>query len=79
VVGLMACDRSGPAIRHQVLIYPATDLTLSSPSLEENAHAPVIGKRDVVAARDHYLGGQDPRDPYASPLLAPTSAVCRRP
>ncbi|MCU1694805.1 MAG: putative lipase [Mycobacterium sp.] len=70
VVALMARDRSGPAIGHQVLLYPATDLTLSSPSLQENARAPVISKRDVVASRDHYLGGQDPRHPYASPLLA---------
>ena len=71
VVALMARDRSGPAIHHQVLIYPATDLTLSSASLEENARAPIIGKRDVVVSRDRYLGGQNPEHPYASPLLAP--------
>lgn len=74
VVTLMARDRSGPAIAFQALLYPATDLTLGSPSIEENAHAPVIGKADVLAFRDHYLGAQDPRDPYASPLFAPDHA-----
>ncbi|MCU1472508.1 alpha/beta hydrolase [Amnibacterium sp.] len=70
VVSLMARDRSGPSIAFQGLLYPATDLTASSPSIDENAHAPVLTKRDVLAFRDHYLGGQDPRNPYASPLLA---------
>ena len=71
VVSLMARDRSGPAIAFQGLVYPATDLTLSSPSVDENAHAPILSKADCVAFRDHYLGGQDPRQPYASPLHAP--------
>jgi acetyl esterase/lipase len=70
VVALMARDRSGPAIAHQALLYPATDLTLSSPSVEENADAPILTRADCVAFRDHYLGGQDPRQPYASPLFA---------
>jgi acetyl esterase/lipase len=70
VVSLMARDRSGPAIAQQSLLYPATDLTLSSPSIDENAHAPVLSRADCTAFRDHYLGGQDPRQPYASPLHA---------
>jgi acetyl esterase/lipase len=71
VVSLMSRDRSGPAIGFQGLLYPATDLTLGSPSIEENAHAPILSRDDVSAFRDHYLGGQDPTDPYASPLHAP--------
>jgi len=71
VVSLMARDRNGPRIAHQGLIYPATDLTLGSPSIQENAHAPVLSHADVRAFRDHYLGSQDPRQPYASPLFAP--------
>jgi acetyl esterase/lipase len=70
VVSLMARDRSGPRIAHQGLIYPSVDLTMSSPSIEENAHAPVLSKADCLAFRDHYLGGQDQRQPYASPLFA---------
>jgi acetyl esterase/lipase len=30
----------------------------------------VLTKADCVAFRDLYLGGQDPRDPYVSPLFA---------
>ena len=70
VTTLMARDRSGPALAFQGLVYPATDLTGSSPSLDENADAPILSKADTTAYRDHYLGDADPRDPYASPLFA---------
>jgi acetyl esterase/lipase len=70
VVSLMARDRSGPRIAHQGLVYPAVDLTMSSPSIEENASAPILTKADCLAFRDHYLGDQDQRQPYASPLFA---------
>ncbi|MCW2508868.1 MAG: putative lipase [Modestobacter sp.] len=70
VVSLMARDRSGPAIAHQGLLYPATDLTMASASIEENASAPVLTKADMLAFRAHYLGDADPRQPYASPLFA---------
>lgn len=70
VVALMARDRNGPRIAFQGLVYPATDLTLSSPSIDENANAPVLTKADCVAFRDHYLGGQDRHDPLVSPLFA---------
>jgi acetyl esterase len=71
VVALMARDRSGPPIRFQALIYPATDLTWSSWSVEQNAQAPIVTKADCIAFRDHYLGDQDPSEPYISPLCAP--------
>jgi acetyl esterase len=71
VVALMARDRSGPSIAFQGLLYPATDLTMASPSIEENAHAPVLTKADMLAFRAHYLGEQDLQQPYASPLFAP--------
>jgi len=71
VVALMARDRSGPSIAFQGLIYPVTDLTMGSPSIEENATAPILTKADMMAFRKHYLAGQDPAHPYASPLLAP--------
>jgi acetyl esterase len=74
VVCLMARDRGGPRIAHQGLVYPAVDLTMSSPSIEENAHAPVLTKADCLAFRDHYLGEQDKTQPYASPLFAPDHA-----
>ena len=71
VVTLMARDRSGPGIAYQALLYPATDLTFGSPSIAENASAPILTRADMVAYRDHYLGDQDRAHPYASPLLAP--------
>ncbi|MGM1058348.1 alpha/beta hydrolase [Saccharothrix sp. Mg75] len=71
VVALMARDRSGPALAFQGLLYPATDLTGSSPSIDENAHAPILTRDDVFAFRDHYLGSADPAQPYVSPLHAP--------
>jgi acetyl esterase len=70
VVSLMSRDRSGPRIGFQGLLYPAADLSLGSPSIQANAHAPILTREDVIAFRDHYLGGQDPRQPYASPLFA---------
>jgi acetyl esterase len=71
VVSLLARDRSGPSIRHQTLVYPATDLTLTSPSLAANALKPILTRTDVDAYVGLYLGGADAaRDVRASPLLA---------
>ena len=67
----MARDRSGPRIAHQGLVYPSVDLTLSSPSMDEEADAPFFTRADAHAFREHHLGGQDPRAPCASPLFAP--------
>lgn len=75
VTALQCRDAGGPALLHQVLIYPATDLTMRSPSLISNADAPILDRRAVDAFREHYLGADAlhtaPEDPLASPLLAP--------
>ncbi|WP_299448068.1 alpha/beta hydrolase [uncultured Phycicoccus sp.] len=69
VVAQVMRDHAMTNLRHQALIYPATDLTMASPSLEEHADAPVLTRRSVDAFRDHYLSpGADPRDPLVSPL-----------
>jgi acetyl esterase len=53
----------------QALVYPVTDLTLSSPSLTEYATAPRLTSRSMEAFRDHYAGPvPDLRDPLLSPL-----------
>jgi acetyl esterase len=70
VVTLLARDRVGPRIAHQGLIYPAVDMTMASPSIEENAHAPILTRTDMIAFRAHYLDESDHRNPLASPLLA---------
>jgi acetyl esterase len=69
-VALAARDAGEPRISHQALIYPGLDLTLSSPSIHEHAHAPVLTRANIVAFRRHYLpDGANPRDPMLSPLF----------
>ncbi|KRE52706.1 alpha/beta hydrolase [Phycicoccus sp. Soil748] len=63
-------DRGDSPVRHQALIYPATDMTLASPSMDENADAPMLTRASVVAFREHYLPpGHDHTDPLVSPLF----------
>jgi acetyl esterase/lipase len=58
-------------LRHQVLVYPAVDLTLSSPSIAARPHAPVLPRANIDRFLAHYLDGSDlaPDDPAVSPLL----------
>ncbi|MCC9144466.1 MULTISPECIES: alpha/beta hydrolase [unclassified Arthrobacter] len=71
VLTLMTRDRSGPAISFQGLIYPATDMTLGSASIGENAHAPILTEEDIHRYGSLYVPDpEDRRNPYASPLLA---------
>ena len=70
VVSQQAHRRGGPALAAQVLLYPATDATFGSPSIDEHAEAIVLTRDDMVAFVDHYLGDADPTDPRVSPLFA---------
>jgi acetyl esterase len=71
VVAQMARDRGGPTLSRQFLIYPITDLRMTSPSYEENANAPFLTRDDMIWFRSHYLReAKDITDPLASPLLA---------
>ncbi len=75
VVSLLARDADGPAIAALALVYPATDATLSSPSIRRLAHAPILDLDDILGYRGHYLGPDgDPTDPRVSPLLATSCA-----
>jgi len=67
VACLMARDRGGPAISHQVLIYPATDMTSVPPA---TANTPFLTAPEMHAYRVHYLADADPSDSRLSPLLA---------
>jgi acetyl esterase len=67
VVCLMARDRGGPAIAHQALLYPPTDLTRESSS---GPDALIIPASETRAYRRLYLGDTDPHDNRVSPLLA---------
>jgi acetyl esterase len=71
-VALMARDRNGPPIRFQLLEIPVTDLTMSQPSITENANGPVLTRAAVAHYVGLYLADiNDATHPYASPLHAP--------
>ena len=71
VVSLMARDRNGPAIVHQWLDVPATDLTMSQPSVHNTPDGYLLTYSDMVEYRDSYLPDISlATEPYASPLHA---------
>jgi len=71
-VTLMARERGGPPLIFQLLIYPVTDATGSSPSMIENAEGYGLTRADMIWFTNHYLNNEDEqKDPLASPLLAP--------
>lgn len=71
VVCLVERDRGGRQPDFQLLIYPGTDMTMSQPSVEENAEGYLLEKEQMVWFNDHYVPNpQDRSDPRASPLLA---------
>ena len=59
-----------------VLISPWTDLALTGDSLRSNATAdPMMDVAALPAIAGYYLGGADPRNPYASPLYGDASGL----
>lgn len=75
VVSLMARDAGGPALLHQALIYPATDLTAGvgeTASYQANTRGIVLSNADMAVFNELYLEpGADTRDWRLSPLYAP--------
>ena len=71
VVALLARDAGDPKLRFQLLLYPVTDHTFSSPSYQENGAGYMLSRDDMEWYRDHYLRTEADRShPHASPLLA---------
>src|SRR5262249_3064609 len=71
VVAQLARDRGGPRLRHQVLIYPATDPVMDFPSHAENASGYLLTREAMAWFYDHYLHTPaDRTDPLAAPLRA---------
>jgi acetyl esterase len=72
VISLMARDRKGPRIRHQMLIYPVTDAAMDTPSYKEfTADGFVLSKLDMEWFWGYYLANKrDGENPYASPSRA---------
>jgi acetyl esterase len=70
VVALRARDAGGPPVAFQLLVYPATDLTRSSPSHKENGEGYLLTSDLMTWFMDHYFGpGGDLRHPDASPVF----------
>jgi acetyl esterase len=69
---LRARDEGGPALRYQVLLYPALDPRMATGSYAEHAEDPFLSRDEMAWYWDRYLGS-DPgarSDPSAAPALA---------
>lgn len=79
LVALRARDEGGPALRHQLLVYPCTDLRMPHPSIDENGEGYFLTKATMEWFTDHYLGPDrshgDPADPTVSPAAADLAGV----
>ena len=63
-------DEGAPLPAAAVGLSPWTDLTLSGESIRRNAEAdPMLNAGQARFLADCYLGGADPKNPYASPLF----------
>ena len=71
VTTLMARERGGPALRHQLLIYPVTDRDFETGSYRENAEGYVLSRALMIWFWEHYFANEsDARNAYAAPLQA---------
>ena len=61
----------GLPLRHQLLVYPVTDCTMTSTSYADNAEGYLLTADSMDWFIGHYLsGGADAKDPRVSPLYA---------
>jgi acetyl esterase len=77
VAAIAARDRGGPALRLQLLIYPAVDFAAQSASYTSEADILPLTDKAMVWFQDHYLGSDKraaAQDWRASPLRAPSHA-----
>ncbi len=62
-VAILSRDRRGPALRHQLLIYPVTDLNYERASYKDNGGGEYfLGEAGMRWFWGHYLGDLDARD-----------------
>lgn len=73
-VSLWARDSSGPSIDLQILLYPVLDADPESDFASRTAHGDdprLLSRQDMAWFSEMYLAnGQDPSNPYVSPLRA---------
>ncbi len=71
VAAIAARDSGSPELAAQVLLYPVTDATMSSPSMDELAAGRMLTRDSLGWMYDQYLpAGADRSDPRASVVLA---------
>jgi acetyl esterase len=71
-VTLLAKDKGGPLLAHQLLVYPNTDYLSDTPSVRENTDPLLFNSTSVDWYWRHYLNSpEDGAHPLASPLRAP--------
>lgn len=78
LAAVLANQRPG-TFRLQVLIYPATDLTMGHPSVTENGDGYLLTKDAMTWFTGHYLAGADPLQPSVSPLYADEAVLAAAP
>ncbi len=72
MVALVARGRGGPALAFQLVIYPATDLRMNTPSIAENGAGYGLDTAEMIWFGNHYMRDDaDKLNPLVSPLLAP--------
>jgi acetyl esterase len=69
VTAIRARDE-GVALRHQLLVYPVTDLAATFPSRVSNGEGYFLTKDAMDWFESSYLGDHEPHDPAVSPLYA---------
>ena len=70
-VCLMAREKGGPSLTHQLLIYPVVDLfSMDTASYRDHGEGYLLTAAGMFYYRNHYLPNrEDGKNPYASPLL----------
>lgn len=66
-VAIRARDEGGPALRHQLLIYPVTDIDFTRPSYVENGSGAMFLSKDMMRwFWQHYVGDIDSAHSHAA-------------
>jgi acetyl esterase len=69
-VTLMAKDRGGPSLAHQLMVYPVTDQRMATESYEFFKVGFRLTAESMHAYQDAYLRDEaDKQNPYAAPIL----------
>ena len=67
-------------LKFQMLIYPAVDMRMDSPSITENANAPILTKAVMTWFVNHYMSSDaDRTNVKASPMVASDDLLKRMP